>query len=204
MMPLISLPNVTKIHFHVMEKYQNEISNFNMFMKTIISNCQNLEKFYMYDVELCPPIVQYISDNYEEHCVVSNYTATSEILPTKMSTYHDLSDLTEGLYPSKIEYLQTRVEDLNFPFEEPWRNYKSILAPCPNLKGILITMQKDEQWFTLKNELENMSEENQDIWKQRILYLQSIGVELMSSEDYRSKYEELCKESKWGFNFSIP
>merc|ERR1712034_99523 len=160
------------------------------------------EQFFIYDVNDCPLIAQYISKNYQEHCVVSEYSAASEILPTKMSMYCDLSSLTQGLYLSKIEYLQIKLLDLNFPFEEPWRNYKSILALCPKLKGIAITMYKDEQWVNLENVLEDMSEENQDIWKQRISYLKSIGIDIMTLHDYISKSTELCKESKWGFRFA--
>jgi hypothetical protein len=185
----------------VIQEYQNEISDFDIFVKTIIDNCQNLEKINIFGVELCPPIAQYISENYEEHCVVNCYAAASEIVPTKASIYCDLSSLTQGLYPSKIEYLGIGLVDLNFPFEEPWRNYKSILAVCVNLKGIQIHMYKGEQWFNLQNALGNMSEENQDIWEKRILYLKSIGVELMSREEYILKMTELCKESKWGFYF---
>jgi hypothetical protein len=199
--PIISLPNVTEIYFHVIEEYQNEISNFDMFMKTTINNCQNLGKFIIYGVDLCPSIVQYIIEHYQEHCVVSHYTSASEILPTKMSDYHDLSSLTQTLYPSKIEYLRIDMVDLNFPFEEPWRNYKSILALCSNLKGIEIMMEKDGQWFNLKNILGNMSEENQNIWEQRILYLKSIGVELMTDDEYIFKITELRKENQWGFEF---
>merc|ERR1712034_31963 len=122
--------------------------------------------------------------------------------PTKMSMYCDLFSLQQGLYPSKIEYLHINVNDLNFPFEESWRNYKSILALCPKLKGIVIMMDKNEQWVYLENVLEDMSEENQDIWKQRISYLKSIGIEIMTLHDYISKSTELCKESKWGFRFA--
>jgi len=199
--PMISLPNVITIQFHVIEEYQNEISNFEMFMKTIINNCQHLKKFIIYDVDFCPPIAHYISEHYQEHCVASDVSAASEILPTKMSMYDDLSSLTRGLYPSKIEYLQIHLIDLNFPFQGPWRNYKSILALCPKLKGIVIVMNKNEQWVFLQNALEDMSAENQDIWKQRISYLKSIGIELMSREEYIFKITELCKESKWGFKF---
>jgi len=200
-MPMVSLPNVTKINFHVMEEYQNEISNFDMFMKTIINNCQYLEEFNIFDVHVCPLIAQYISDHYQEHCVVSTYSTASVLLPTKMSMYGYLSSLAQGLYLSKIEYLQIEVNDFNFPFEEPWRNYKSILALCPKLKGISIIMDKNEQWVFLENELEDVSEENQDIWKQRILYLKSIGIDFMSREEYKFKVTELRKESKWGFQF---
>jgi hypothetical protein len=201
-MPIISLPNVSQIYFYVIQEYQNHISNFDMFMKTINNNCQNLEEFIIFGVDLCPPIVQYISENYQEHCVVSSYTAASEILPTKLSSYQNLSRLAQALHPSKIQYLQMQVEDFNFPFEEPWRNYKSILTLCPNLKGICITMYQDEQGVHLKNVLDNMSEENQHIWNQRILYLKSIGVDLIHHEDLEFKYRELCDENKWGFNFS--
>merc|ERR1712034_140367 len=200
-MPVISLSNVTRISFQVTGEYQNEISNFDMFMKTIIKNCQYLEGCIIYDVDDCPPIAQYISEYYQEHCVESAYSEASEILPTKMSMFSDLSSLTQGLYLSKIEYLQIQMFDLNFPFEEPWRNYKSILALCPKLKGIAIIMDKNEQWAYLKNVLEDMSAENQDIWKQRISYLKSIGIELMSRKEYKFKLAELSKERKWGFEF---
>merc|ERR1712034_220386 len=129
-MPIICLPNVSQIYFYMIQEYQNDISNFDMFMKTIINNCQNLEEFIIFGVDLCPPIAQYISNHYQEHCMVSCYSDASEILPTKMSSYQNLSRLTQGLYPSKIEYLQIHMVDLNFPFEEPWINYKSILALC--------------------------------------------------------------------------
>merc|ERR1711925_28465 len=98
-------------------------------------------------------------------------------------------------------YLHINVNDFNFPFEEPWRNYKSIFALCPKLKGIAIAMNKDEQCVFVENALEDMSEENQDIWKQRISYLKSIRIKLISLKEYMSKVTELCKESQWGFEF---
>ena len=104
----------------MIQEYQNEISNFDLFVKKIINNCQNLEEFIIVDVDFCPSIAHYISKNYQEHCVASYYTAASRILPTKSSMYCHLNRLTQGLYLSKIEYLAIALVDLNFPFEEPW------------------------------------------------------------------------------------
>jgi hypothetical protein len=47
-----------------------------------------------------------------------------------------------------------------------------------------------------------MSEELQNIWKERIDYLENQGITIMSGDEYMAQIPKICKQTQWGFLFN--
>ena len=203
--PIVSLPNITQITVDIFENYNDQIPNFDRFVKTIVSNCEYLETFNIFDIHECPNIVEYIIQNYSKNCIGASEISLAKILPIKLSYCDQLSLLPEFEYPSTIEFLAVKVVDINSPFQNGWENYEAILALCPRLKDITIATSSAEGGIDLQKALHNVSQENRDIWEERISYLKSRGVNVLcfKKEFWIAKYKELCKPNKWGFEFHV-
>merc|ERR1711964_969217 len=106
-----------------------------------------------------------------------------------------LALLQEYEFSHTIEYLKIAADD-------GWDNYKFIFALCPNLKGISIYTRENGEVPDLKENFDRMSQEIKIIWNERIAYLKTKGIMLMTNEEYNDKIKELHHaESKWGFEF---
>jgi len=169
---------------------------------TTLTNCINFEKFSIFDIQKCPNFVQFLKENYLKHCTRCEDENLSEILSTKMTFCADLSNLSQFDNPSRIEYLSIEIYDPELPCEDEWENYKNQFAFCPRLKCICLhIVDENYEAINLGEILENLSPENQDIWKERILYFQSCGIAVISKQEYETKFKELCKQIKWRFEF---
>merc|ERR1712034_203346 len=133
-LPPINLPNITDIGFEISETHNNKVESFDLFVQSAFQNCEYLETFDITDVNLCPPIVQYIKNNYQEKCIWANYTNIPHITPIKMTFCVELSDLQSFHSPEKIEYLKIGVNDLEKPFEQGWDKYKMHFILCSKLQ----------------------------------------------------------------------
>jgi len=206
--PIISLPNITQIVVEMFANYNDQISNFDRFVKNMVRNCEYLEKFTILNIHKCPNIVEYIKQNYQKHCISTGYIPSAKILPVKISFCHHLSLLQEFEYPSTIEFLRVIVDvsNLSSPFENGWKNYQTNLALCPRLKDMTISCLSEEgEIVDLQNALHDVSQENRDIWEERLSYLKSRGVKVsyLKKELFDSKFKEFCKQNKWGFQFGL-
>jgi hypothetical protein len=94
-----------------------------------------------------------------------------------------------------------------------WGDYQNFFAACPNLKGVALGHPNDvevgltsytEEQF-LNCDVPNVPEGDQEIWKERILHLKSLGIKIMSFDsifDNDNLLSELKKESniRWCFH----
>jgi len=201
--PIISLPNVTTIHFLVKVDHDEHIEQFTNFVQKIVENCKYLERFYIYDIGDSIPMTEYIAQNYPENCLEAESLGTSSELPTKMPYCPALSDLPTFKYPSSVRCLYLSVSDFNYPYKEGWENYKSILALCSNLQTIYMVQSNEDTEIELEEALQNISPANQDIWRERIQYLKSYGIEIINWGQYNATVKKFSKQSKWVFTFCL-
>merc|ERR1711964_136708 len=167
-----------------------------------IANCKNLEKFSTLGLTLWhlrPNLVNFLKQNYSKHCMGSHSPYLSRILSTKMSFCCNLSDLSEFQYPSMIEYLHVMICSPCLPLKDGWENYKTMLALCPGIKGVFLSVPEDNFVFSLQENIETCS--HNKIWKERILYFNSLGIKVLNKKEYHSKFKQLCKPIRWGFEF---
>jgi hypothetical protein len=127
--------------------------------------------------------MEYVEKHYPEKCWVGFYPEVCRILPLKFSNAVPLSKLNTFHHTSQIEYLSVATE-FNTPNEGGWDDYENTLALCPNLKGIIILEIKGEQSIDLISS-EYITSENQHIWNERIAYLNSLNIEVITVEKYR-------------------
>jgi len=200
-LPIVSLPNVTKIKFHVKVDHSAKIEQFTNFVQRILENCEYLENFYIDGIHDSIQMTEYTAQNYPENCLYANYCYASQKLPTKMSSCSALSNLHTFEYPSAMKCLNLKVIDFNRPYDERWEEYKSILALCPNLKKIRIVQCIEDNQIELEEALQNISPANQDIWKERIQYLKLCGIDTINWDQFQNAMKQLHKQTKWGFLF---
>jgi hypothetical protein len=203
-LPIISLPKVKSIHFQAQADHDEQIEQFINFVQKILENCEYLETFFIYDIDDSIQISEYIAQNYPDNCLHAHYLGASQELPTKMSYCPTLSYLHTLKYPSSVKALLLEVVDFNRPYGEKWEDYKSILALCSNLKKIcMVSPRNQEKEIELDEALQNIFPENQDIWKERIQYLKSCGIEIINSDQFNASGDELSKQTKWAFTFTV-
>merc|ERR1711964_792118 len=119
-----------------------QIITFQNFVKNIITNCEDLKKFTIYNMHSCPNLIQFVKEQYPQHLLYANVRHLSKTLPIKTVIISRLSDLAEFEYPHIIEYLEMTVRP-NTPFANDWSDYQTLLSLCPNLKGIGLWFAKD-------------------------------------------------------------
>ena len=79
-----------------------------------------------------------------------------------------------------------------------YSGHKEELAQWMDKKG---NDSNPKNFLTLSEVLPQASSENQEIWAERISYLNSRQIRMVSREEYFSKCKELYMENKWGFCF---
>ena len=103
-----------------------------------------------------------------------------------------------------MEYLGIFMNDFEHPFAEGWNNYKPIFALYPKLKGVTIFSATGGKSINLLDVIENMSSENQEIWKERVAYFQSRGVDVLNCAEWEaSKKKQIYDNLEWGMAFKI-
>merc|ERR1712034_272025 len=135
------------------------------------------------------------------------------IVPVKILTLvHSLeADLQNFKYVSGLQYLHVYIYCPEKPMWYGWDKYQEILDRCFNLKEVELT------WSHFQIECQNnkfrkitlsqVSEVNQNIWKERISYFKARGIRIVGEGDiYRNKnlQTKLAKEAgvTWKFQFS--
>jgi hypothetical protein len=207
-LPEIHLPNVEYCSFAFTEEHDSQIEEFSKFVKTILQNTDNSLKFYLSNIKKAPQIENHILTTYPENCLFSNYHFCSSNLPVIMGYFNNHIDNLEHVrFPSKILYLDIMIKDLKNPSAYGWKNYDKMFAMFPNLKGICLTEKqqssdpKKNEWLDLNKALGSVDEEIQQIWTERISYLESQGVELLTEQNYIAIQKKILKQFKWGFHF---
>jgi hypothetical protein len=156
-----------------------------------------------YNIHKSSEMVKYIEETYPENCVSSISLRICKLLPVKVSHVRPLSNLAEFRYPSKIEYLQIGIQNLNSPFSGGWQDYQTLFALCPKLKVVALWTINEEQGIDVDAMLNKISEENQNIWIQRISYLNSCGINVTTSKKELGDImkRDVWKNCKGGFRF---
>lgn len=194
--PKIYFPYVTKIKLAMLANNNTQIENFKNFIENSTNFVENIETITIYDVDETLQIVDYIVQNYAEQCISSTIGGALRFLPLKhgCSLYHDISN---AKYPGSVVYLYLMLEDFNNPGQDWWNNYQYRLALFPNLKGIYITDRLNPNDPNMDTAIST----NQENWGNIVSYLQSRGIEILSSKLFSEKRLHLWKQVKWGFMF---
>jgi hypothetical protein len=197
--PNVSLPNLTHMTLKVPENNDTQIENFDKLMKNILKNCEYLKKFFVHDINNSQQIKNHISANYSHHCLYSDECLETLSLPMQATFCTDLSDLSgiENVYAIKALGIDV---DFNFPYDCGWDNYKTIFQLFPNLKFINIS-EVDVEHKTFDESMKTISSENQKIWKERVTYLKSRGIDMIGSwKDFNKKVNKISI-GIWSFRF---
>jgi hypothetical protein len=200
-LPAISLPNLETIVICLSRSHKNEVDSFDYLMKSFVSlMCENLQIACIFYVRNVPQILKYMIKNYANHFVCAPTISVLEHIPLKVS-HLKLENLAPYRYAPHIEYLILHINDVNTPFERGWNNYKEVLSFFPNLKGV--TFYNNKKHTSLSTSLGFLSSTSQTIWQQRIDFLKSQNIKILSAREYSKIISEL-RESlspSWTFQF---
>jgi hypothetical protein len=163
-------------------------------VKTILKNSEELYHIDFYNINKSSEMVKYIEETYPENCVSSGSVRTCKLLPVKASQVRPLSDLEDFRYLSKIEYLAVAIKNLNLPFSGGWQDYQTLFALCPKLKVVCLQTLNKGKWVDVDAVLHKIPEKNQNIWKQRISYLNSRGIKVTI---LCKEYADIVKRDVW-------
>jgi len=194
--PKISLPYVETISLAMVASNNTQIENFKNFIENISNFVENIETIEIYDVDETQQIVEYIVQNHAEQCISSDIVGALRFLPLKHGPSL-FDDILNTEYPNSVLYLGLMLEDFNNPGQDWWDNYQYRLALFPNLRGISII----DKLNPICQSMENVISTNQKKWENVVSYLQSRGIEILSSKSLLEKRKKLFKQIKWGFSF---
>jgi hypothetical protein len=141
--------------------------------------------------------MEYVEKHYPEKCWVGVYSATCRTLPLKISAASPLSNLTTYRHTSQIKYLAVPSK-FNAPNAGGWDDYKNALALCPNLKGICIVEMRGGQRNNLLSS-EHITSENKQMWNDRIAYLNSLNIEVMTEQQFCQQFKNYTKKPVFTF-----
>lgn len=188
-MPNIVLPQVTKIQIDVEDLVLTQTKDFIDFIESILQNCKNLISFQISGIQKFPSMIPYMSQNFPNSCVMSSTYFLMKHLPLIISCVRKFSDLEKFAHPNKIQLLTVNSSNFEHPFDDGWQNYKTLLTLCPHLKQILIYSGSNGK--DLLPNIDKISPKNQAIWKERIKYLNSVGIKIVDTQ----KFEEFCNRA---------
>jgi hypothetical protein len=97
------------------------------------------------------------------------------------------------------------------PDEDGWDDYQNFFEACSQLKGIQINAWgtwnfNDKSYFsnilpTTISRIENPT--IQEIWKNRILYIKSLGVKIVPENEILCSVDNLIKEANISWRFEM-
>merc|ERR1711964_694489 len=110
------------------------------------------------------------------------------------------------VHGQQLQYMHIRIARPEEPMYYYWDKYQEIFDQCPNLKAIEFEGNKSTNFIT--DVLPNLSENNQQIWNERLSYFQARNIrftnlgEIRNNENLR---KELEKEAgvTWSFHFDF-
>ena len=210
LVPNVLCPNVTrlKLQIHGEEIFINQFPQ-------ILQNMESLEIVELNplipDVNVTfPKLFEFIHKNYAKHCIYASNSYTLQylndilnFLPIKiMDSFWDLTCLENKKYNYQVKFFMTRILPSAMPMDWGWGRWKEIFDQCSNLKAI--------SFFNWENKNEGLldatPECDREIWKERIAYFQSRGIQILCQDDFYQNEKlqrELAKEFglKWSFMF---
>jgi hypothetical protein len=202
--PDIHFPNLTNLDLSIGLNHIS-LQEFKMSFSKVLQNMENLETVGVgllanswYDVG------EYICDNYANHCISASDPETLGVMPVKI--LQEIGRLVPSFenkkYISHLQYLHVYIFDPEDLMDHGWDRYHEIFDQCINLKAI----EFDFNGNFMEEILPNLSEANQEIWKERILYFQTRGIHLVGHNkiyDNEKLRNKLAKNAgvKWKFHF---
>jgi hypothetical protein len=160
---------------------------------------ENLESVHL---DMCgewKPICKYINQNYSRHCIggiICNRELldTIPILITTFIAGEITTNLENKRYAGQIQYAHFYIHDFKNPMSDGWDGYREIFDQCTNLKAIEFTSYRaGRQKSFIEDILPTLTEENQQIWKERITYFEARGIRLA---DHKEIYQNENLQSK--------
>jgi len=187
------------------------LPEFKTYFPLVLKNMERLQTVRVYlGGSGYDDVCKYIAKHYNKHCISADafddVHKMLNIVPVKILT--DVYDLEEDLqnfkYASGLQYLHVNIYSPTEPMSCGWDKYQEILDQYLNLKAVELTWKQGN----FKNiTLSQISEANQNIWQERILYFKARGIcivddgEIDENENLQTK---LAKEAgiTWKFHFN--
>jgi hypothetical protein len=212
----LDLPNLKKLTLNIERGI--ELSEFQTKFPQICQNFANLDCVELHTViwQESKNIFQYVREHYLRHCVSITLGQNSclvellglghiphilDFMPFKIvENIRNLNDL-ESQYVSQIQHIHVNINAVyDRPFESGWDRYQEIFDQCANLQAIEIT----EGGKSIDQILLDLSETNQNIWKERIAYFQTRTIRVVNWCEITNETlrEKVAKEAgiKWRFH----
>jgi hypothetical protein len=194
------------------------LENFNSFahffecLNLFLKNNQSVRTFEIIFMGNPKFFAEYLLSHKHGMRCISGTLRFPEFLPVKIVT--NLDWLTENIrFPESVEYLAFRQVPYDGPIENGWQMYQTYFANFPNLRGISLNHHSEEAFLSLRLGREH-SRHNQEIWRERILYLKNVlNIRIMLESEILNNEElelellnqalVLAKDSghRWYFRF---
>jgi len=204
-LPNVSFPNLTDL---TVADLNISFDTFKTQFSQILKNVSDLKVFHIELFEsTTPSILNYVISNYAEQCLVS-YNKIAQF-PVKI-IYNSFDGLVDDCqFKSSLEYAHIFI-DLEDPDETNWNNFKNNIYDFNKLKGIHFYdyntfegMQESDFYKPETNIYPHSFETFYSIWPNRIQFLKSHGIQILSKKEFDSKYKELSKKSKMGISLWV-
>jgi hypothetical protein len=200
--PDIGFPHLTKLYLTI-EEDNILLQDFQTNFPQALKNMENLEIIIMGLFPSWQSVGEYICENYSKQCISAHDPEALDIMPVKLlEGIDDLRTLENKKYISHMQCAHINIYP-DGSMSNGWDRYREIFDKCINLKEIELQGWNDN---VVTETLPNMSDDDQEIWNERISYFQSRGIritnpnEIQRNENLRNK---LAKEAgvTWRFHF---
>jgi len=201
--PDINFPKLSTLELIIGEKYIS-LHEFQMYFSRVLRNMENLETVYLDLLDDDTNVCEYIAKNYAKHCIsASRVEYTLNCVGVKILTNGQLFELENQKYGHNLQYLHVWIPT-HHPMAFEWDRYRDILDQYTNLKVIELRCQYHN--LVIVDILPSLSNDIQQIWKERISYFKARGIrlaninEIYGNENLKIK---LAKEQgiTWKFHF---
>jgi hypothetical protein len=197
-LPKVFLPN---LHFKNLSKFtmllwpefeKISLSEFQTQFSQMVKNSPSLELVELY----CSPNVptsfyDFLTSNYKKHLMISSWALTVPVKIAKgICAWEDIENFE---FKNDLQYIELGLstDSLSQP---SWKNYENIFCECQNLKGI-----KFADWICISHR----PVVNHEIEVERRNFLQSLGIEILTRDEFHLKEQELFKSVSWRLEIDI-
>jgi len=209
--PDITFPQLAEFQLSTSEEHTLLPEFQNCFPK-ILKHTPCLETVRLYECDSIS-ITQYALNNYESHCMSVQQWGLAPNNPVRnapvkiLTGIHNLQNMLttnhDNKYLSHVEYAHVFILSLH-PMDNGWDIYRDVFDQFRNLKAIELERPSGKNF--IKDYLPTLSEEHQNIWKERISYFEARGIciaHLKEIRDNASLRAKVAKEAgvPWIFHF---
>jgi len=141
-----------------------------------------------------------LANNFGDNCIAATVINFARFLPIRIAKNLDWLRTDLFKFPDRIEYLEFKQVPFDEPIENGWEHYKAFFANFPNLKGICLNGNSEQDFLN-----EQLGGDNAHVWRERILYLKlECNIRIMLQEDLCDPNLELPyapDNQNWIFRF---